>query len=303
MPGADAPGMPPAKAAPPKPKRPTNFGEYLRDVGDVVHTGSVRAGDDAADFYTIPLTKEALRPGTVFADPYGHVLILVHRVPEIDGKPGVFLAVGASAVWVADDEDNTVTKIDPRSADAVVETQQRHLRHGIAQDERRDRMTLGVIGIEKRRRRRPLHYLRQLPSKIDSILHADLRSETATTQGIERRVGPGSGRRPSHQHTRAAGPADDHARLEDLRADDDRTGTAQRAHQILGLAAAQHLLQREGRAIHQILLLRGSHHALGAARDAERQQDGKGKAKETLPQASHQALILSIRGHSTVNKE
>src|ERR1700722_11475349 len=74
---ADAPEMPPAKAAPPKPKRPTNFGEYLRDVGDVVHTGSVRAGDDAADFYTIPLTKEALRPGTVFADPYGHVLMIV----------------------------------------------------------------------------------------------------------------------------------------------------------------------------------------------------------------------------------
>jgi hypothetical protein len=92
---ADAPEMPPAKAAPPKPKRPTNFGEYLRDVGDVVHTGSVRAGDDAADFYTIPLTKEALRPGTVFADPYGHVLMIVRRVPEVNGTPGVFLAVDA----------------------------------------------------------------------------------------------------------------------------------------------------------------------------------------------------------------
>jgi hypothetical protein len=87
--------MPPTKAPPPKPKRPTNFGEYLRDVGDVVHTGAVRAGDDNADFYIVPLTKETLRPGTVYADPYGHVLMLVRRVPEINGTPGVFLAVDA----------------------------------------------------------------------------------------------------------------------------------------------------------------------------------------------------------------
>jgi hypothetical protein len=86
---------PPAKAPPPKPKRPTNFGEYLRDVGDVVHTGAVRAGDDNADFYIVPLTKEALRPGTVYADPYGHVLMLVRRVQETNGTPGVFLAVDA----------------------------------------------------------------------------------------------------------------------------------------------------------------------------------------------------------------
>jgi hypothetical protein len=93
---ADTPtATPAAKAAPPKPKRPTTFAEYLRDVGDVVHTGSVRAGDDSADFYTVPLTKEALRAGTVYADPYGHVLMLVRRVPEVNGTPGVFLAVDA----------------------------------------------------------------------------------------------------------------------------------------------------------------------------------------------------------------
>jgi hypothetical protein len=94
----------PAEASPvaapkpkPKPKPPTTFGEYLRDVGDVVHTGAVRvlAGDDNTDFYTVPLTQRALRPGTVYADPYGHVLMLVHRVPEVNGMPGVFLAVDA----------------------------------------------------------------------------------------------------------------------------------------------------------------------------------------------------------------
>lgn len=89
--------LPISPVTPPAPKRPTNFGEYLKDVGDVVHTGAVRVagGDDNTDFYTVSLTERALRPGTVYADPYGHVLILVHRVPEQDGKPGVFLAVDA----------------------------------------------------------------------------------------------------------------------------------------------------------------------------------------------------------------
>jgi hypothetical protein len=88
---------PAAPAPPPPPKRPATFGEYLRDVGDVVHTGAVRvaANDDSTDFYTVPLTRQALRPGTVYADPYGHVLMLVHLVPEANGTPGVFLAVDA----------------------------------------------------------------------------------------------------------------------------------------------------------------------------------------------------------------
>jgi hypothetical protein len=95
-PPADAPiAVPVQPAKPPPPKRPTNFSEYLRDVGDVVHTGAVRAGDENADFYTVPLTQEALRPGTVYGDPYGHVLMLVRRVPEANGTPGVFLAVDA----------------------------------------------------------------------------------------------------------------------------------------------------------------------------------------------------------------
>ena len=95
QPPVEQPAVPPAKASPPTPKRPTNFSEYLRDVGDVVHTGAARAGDDSADFYTVPLTQQALRPGTVYADPYGHVLMLVRRVPEANGTPGVILAVDA----------------------------------------------------------------------------------------------------------------------------------------------------------------------------------------------------------------
>jgi hypothetical protein len=93
----EMPALPLVVPPKPKPKRPTNFGEFLKDVGDVVHTGAVRvvANDDNTDFYTVSLTQEALRPGTIYGDPYGHVMMLVHRVPEVDGKPGVYLAVDA----------------------------------------------------------------------------------------------------------------------------------------------------------------------------------------------------------------
>jgi hypothetical protein len=98
------PAEPPANALAPAggapPKRPgatPSFGEYLRIVGDVVHSGSVRtsANDDNTDFYTVPLTQETLRPGTVYADPYGHVMLLVRRVPQSADAAGVLLAVDA----------------------------------------------------------------------------------------------------------------------------------------------------------------------------------------------------------------
>jgi hypothetical protein len=41
----------------------------------------------------VPLKQERLRPVTVYADPYGHVMMLVRRVPESSGAAGVFLAV------------------------------------------------------------------------------------------------------------------------------------------------------------------------------------------------------------------
>ena len=73
----------------------SSFGAYLPVVADAVQSGAVRTlgSDDNTDFYTVPLTQETLRPGTVYADPYGHVLMLVHRVPEANGASGVFFAV------------------------------------------------------------------------------------------------------------------------------------------------------------------------------------------------------------------
>ncbi len=80
----------------PDPGRPAaSFAEYLRVVADAVQSGAVRvaANDDHTDFYTVPLTQQTLRPGTVYADPYGHVMVLVRRVPQSGGGAGVFLAV------------------------------------------------------------------------------------------------------------------------------------------------------------------------------------------------------------------
>jgi hypothetical protein len=73
------------------------FAHYLPVVGDAVQSGNGRtaASDDNTDLYTVPLTEATLRPGTVYADPYGHILMLVRRVPEAGGAPGVFLAVDA----------------------------------------------------------------------------------------------------------------------------------------------------------------------------------------------------------------
>jgi hypothetical protein len=72
-----------------------SFGHYLQVLADGVHSGSARtaASDDNTDHYTVPLTQDALRPGTIYADPYGHVLMLVRRVPQTPDSAGVFLAV------------------------------------------------------------------------------------------------------------------------------------------------------------------------------------------------------------------
>ena len=99
-PAAPPPAPPPAPAKPAAPKPlglAASFARYLPAVADVVQTGAVRvlATDDRTDFYMVPLTQATLRPGTVYADPYGHVLMLVKRVPETNGAPGVFLAVDA----------------------------------------------------------------------------------------------------------------------------------------------------------------------------------------------------------------
>ncbi|MCC7252930.1 hypothetical protein [Hyphomicrobium sp.] len=94
-------GAPPASPSvarlPQKPKGLVpGFGYYIRTtVANGVHSGNGRtmAADENTDYYPVPLKAETLRPGTVYADPYGHILVLAKRVAQTDGAAGVLLAV------------------------------------------------------------------------------------------------------------------------------------------------------------------------------------------------------------------
>ena len=73
------------------------FNSFLRRIMDGVHSGTARTSldNENSDYYPISLVREALRPGTVFADPYGHTLVLVSWVPQTKNQPGLLLAVDA----------------------------------------------------------------------------------------------------------------------------------------------------------------------------------------------------------------
>lgn len=73
------------------------FNAFLRRVMDGIHSGTARTAlkDETSDYYPVPLTRDALRPGVVFADPYGHTLILVRWVPQSGNHPGMLLSVDA----------------------------------------------------------------------------------------------------------------------------------------------------------------------------------------------------------------
>lgn len=73
-----------------------SFQAYLRGtLADRAHSGSGRTlfEDQDSDYYPVPLSWEGLRPGTVYADPYGHVLVVAKRLPQTKERGGVLLAV------------------------------------------------------------------------------------------------------------------------------------------------------------------------------------------------------------------
>lgn len=69
----------------------------MRMVMNGVHSGTARAAmnNENADYYPVSLDRGGLRPGVVFADPYGHTLILVNQLPQTSDQPGVLLSVDA----------------------------------------------------------------------------------------------------------------------------------------------------------------------------------------------------------------
>ncbi len=68
---------------------------FRKTVGWGVHTGNGRTGfgDSQSDLYPVALDRRGLRPGIVYADPYGHILVLVELVEARGTKPGILFAI------------------------------------------------------------------------------------------------------------------------------------------------------------------------------------------------------------------
>jgi hypothetical protein len=78
------------------PDRVRRMDRFVRvRLADTVHsgTGRTKGDDDDTDFYPVKLSRETLRPGAIFADPYGHMLVVARRVPQTDGRAGALFAV------------------------------------------------------------------------------------------------------------------------------------------------------------------------------------------------------------------
>lgn len=73
------------------------FRSFLGRVMNVIHSGTARTRleDESCDYYPVSLTRRSLRPGVVFADPYGHTLVIARWVPQTRERPGGMLAVDA----------------------------------------------------------------------------------------------------------------------------------------------------------------------------------------------------------------
>ncbi len=71
------------------------FRSFLKILANRVHSGSARTAldDDETDFYPVALERNALRPGTIYADPYGHVLMISSWVDQTPDHGGLLFAV------------------------------------------------------------------------------------------------------------------------------------------------------------------------------------------------------------------
>ena len=70
---------------------------FSHSIADTAHsaTGRTAAADDRSDVYPIRIGADTLRPGTVYIDPYGHVLVIAKRIDQTRTSSGILLAVDA----------------------------------------------------------------------------------------------------------------------------------------------------------------------------------------------------------------
>lgn len=73
------------------------FEGFWRILRDGVHSASGRTlpDDPVSDLYPLPLTRSALTPGSVFIDPYGHMIVVAKWIPQ--GLLGQGMLMGADA--------------------------------------------------------------------------------------------------------------------------------------------------------------------------------------------------------------
>ncbi len=73
------------------------FRRLVRRMAGTVHSSSPRTlpSDDQTDLYPLRLSRQAIRPGTVFADPYGHVLVVARWKPQGVNDYGVLIGADA----------------------------------------------------------------------------------------------------------------------------------------------------------------------------------------------------------------
>lgn len=76
------------------------FNAFLRLAMDGVHSGTARTAlnNNNTDYYPVALNRESLRPGTAFADPYGHTFVIIAWKPQSEKLPGRLLA-GCPTRW------------------------------------------------------------------------------------------------------------------------------------------------------------------------------------------------------------
>lgn len=70
---------------------------WARHVSRGVHAASGRTvpDDEITDYYPVSLTRDALKPGTVYHDPFGHVMVVASWVPQSTTSYGMLLAADA----------------------------------------------------------------------------------------------------------------------------------------------------------------------------------------------------------------
>jgi hypothetical protein len=73
------------------------FNALNNTLMNAVQSGNGRTGlsSEETDFYPLALKREVLLPGTIYADPYGHGLMLTKWVPQTENSAGILFAVDA----------------------------------------------------------------------------------------------------------------------------------------------------------------------------------------------------------------